>query len=65
MVLNNEEGIRPLARGGVGRAEGIRRGVGMLHDALERLLHVLEVGLPLFPSLVDSRKPLKIRLLVR
>ena len=37
----------------------------MSHEALESLLRVLEVGLPLFPSLVDSRQPLKLGSLVR
>ena len=32
----------------------------MSHDALERLLRVLEVGFPLFPSPVKSRQPLEL-----
>ena len=50
---------------GVGRAGGIRKGVGMSHDALEHLLHVLEVGLPLLPSPVESRQPLVLGSLVQ
>ena len=42
-------------RDGIPRAEGILRGVGVTDDALERLLRVLKVGLPLFPSLAESR----------
>ena len=52
-------------RGGVGQSEGIRRGVGMPNDALARLLRVLEVGLPLFPSPFKSRQPYKLRSFVR
>ena len=33
----------------------------MPNDTLERLLRVLEVGLPLFPSLVKSRQPFELR----
>ena len=41
--------------GGICGAKGIRGGVGVLDDALERLLRVLEVGLPLLPSPVELR----------
>ena len=37
----------------------------MPNDALERLLHVLEVILPLFPSPVESRQPFKLKSFVR
>ena len=37
------------------RAEGIRRGVGVADDALKRLLCILEVVFPLFPSMFESR----------
>ena len=40
-------------RGGVCQYEGIRRGFGVSDDILERLLRVLEVGLPLFLSLIE------------
>ena len=53
------------ACGGVGRDEGIRRGIGILHDALERILRVLEVGFPPLPSPFKSRQPLKLGSLVR
>ena len=52
-------------RSDVGRAEVIHRGVGMSHDAIERLFRVLEVGLPLFPSPVESRQPLELGSLFR
>ena len=51
--------------GGVGQAKGIRRGVGMKNDVFERLLRVLEVGLPLFPSSFELRQPFKLRSFVR
>ena len=37
----------------------------MSHDALESLLRVLEVGLPLFPRPVKSRQPLELGPLVK
>ena len=51
--------------GGVGRAKVIRGGIGVPNDALERLLRVLEVGLPLFPRLVKLRQPFELRSFVR
>ena len=53
------------APGRVGRAEGIRRWVGMSHDVLERLLRVLKVGHPLSQSPVVLRQPLELGLLFR
>ena len=50
-VLRNTMDVR----GGVCRSEGIRRGFEVTDDALERLLCVLEVGFPLFPSPVELR----------
>ena len=37
----------------------------MPNEALERFLHVLEVGLPLSPSPVESRQPFELRSFVR
>ena len=51
-------------RGGIGQAEGIRGGVGVSNDALERLLRILEVGLPLFPSPVESRQTFELKFFV-
>ena len=53
------------ARGSIGRAEGIRGGVGMLNDALKGLLRVLEAGFPRFPSLVELRQPFELGSFVR
>ena len=41
--------------GGVGQSKVIHGGVGVSNDTLERLLRVLEVGLPLFSSPFESR----------
>ena len=51
--------------GGVGQAEGVRGGVGMTNDVLERFLRVLEVGLPIFLSPVELRQLFKLRSFVR
>ena len=52
-------------RGGVDQDEGIPREVGVPNDTLKRLLRVLEVGLTLFLSPVESRQPFELRLFVR
>ena len=50
---------------GVGQAEGIHRGVGVPNDAPERLLCILEVGLPLLPIPIELGKLFELGTFVR